>query len=296
VSDDKWATFKQTAKDVLVVPGFYQSTPSNTFFNDRRSLDGVYNWNSWLPSSAGKGIVSMQDDKTFLSAARSASKLFMMGISPIQFKSLDKSQNWYRRGEDNLEYRFGQALELQPDMLQLQTWNDAGESHYMGNIWPEPMTTSKQIQALVKGYDHTGYKEVLPAFIKAWKRGDKTTANMVPTNGKDVQGTFWHHTLTVDANCGTSELPKSGDIKKAAEDAVSGIVLVAKGKTGLVGVVKVGDKELGKVNLEPGYNKFKFGGLVPGKVQVEVWRGSSMIGGGYGSLEVRLILCCFELR
>ncbi len=55
-----------------------------------------------------------------------------MGASPLQFKHMDSSDNWYRRGEANLENRFGEVLKLQPDMLELQTWNDAGESHYMG--------------------------------------------------------------------------------------------------------------------------------------------------------------------
>lgn len=285
VPDSQWSSFKSKVGDVLIIPGFYQVDPSTTFTN-RKSIDGVFNWNSWLPSSAGKGIVSTTDDKIFQSKASGSSKLFMMGISPVQFKHLDETNNWYRRGEDNLEYRFGQALDLQPDMLEFQTWNDAGESHYMGNIWDEPMTTSPEIQALVKGRDHTGYWQVLKAFIQAWKRGDKTTANMVPTNDKPVQGVFWHHTLTVDADCGSDPLKKSDDIKAAAEDAVSGIVLVAKGQKNLVVVVNVGSKELGKQTLVEGYNKFKFSGVTPGKVQLEVWDGSTMIGGGYGKLEV----------
>jgi glucan endo-1,3-alpha-glucosidase len=287
VADDRWAALKNAVTDIIVVPGYERAQATNDFFDSRRSLDGVFNWNSWLPTSAGKGIVSTKDDEIFQTAARDAKKIFMMGMSPVQFKHLSQGDNWYRRGEDNLEYRFGQVLEMQPDMLQLQTWNDAGEGHYMGNLWPEPMTVSEQIQTLVANREHTGYWQVLRSFIDAWKRGDRTTANMVPTNGQDVQGTFWHHTLTVDASCGTAELPKSGDITKVAEDAVSGIVLVAKGKTGLVAVVKTGDKELGQLKLEPGFNKFKFGGLVPGKVQVEVWSGSTMVGGGYGKLEVR---------
>ncbi|KAF1358648.1 hypothetical protein EJ07DRAFT_123032 [Lizonia empirigonia] len=285
VPNSQWSSFKSKVGDVLIIPGFYQVDPSSAFTN-RNSIEGVFNWNSWLPSSAGKAIVSTTDDKTFQSKASSASKLFMMSISPLQFKHLDTSNNWYRRGEDNLEYRFGQALSLQPDMLEFQTWNDAGESHYMGNLWDEPMTGSPSIQALVKNHDHKGYWQILPAFIQAWKRGDTTTANMVPTNGQSVQGAFWHHTLTVDADCGSDPLAKSADIKTAAEDAVSGVVLVAKGKANLVAVVNVGSKELGKQTLVEGYNKFKFTGLTTGKVQLEVWDGSTMVGGGYGKLEV----------
>jgi hypothetical protein len=212
----------------------------------------------------------------------------MMGISPLQFKNMDAKNNWYRRGEDNLEYRFGQALQLQPDLLQFQTWNDAGESHYMGNLWPEPMSTSKAIQGLVQDRPHKAYWNVMRPFIQAWKSGATSTANMVPDNGKPVQGTFWHHTLTVDAKCGTTDVPKSPDIKTAAEDAVSGILLVVKGKTNLVAVVNVNGLKLNSQNLNEGYNSFKFTGpnFKPGKVQLEVWDGSTMVGGGYGSIPV----------
>ncbi|KAH6639603.1 glycoside hydrolase [Boeremia exigua] len=278
-----WADFKKTVGDVLVIPGYKQANPS-TVFSDHQNIDGVFNWNSWPDTSAGKVVVPTNDDNTFQTKAKAASKLFMMGISPLQFKHLDNGDNWYRRGEDNLEYRLGQVLEMQPDMLQFQSWNDAGESHYMGNIWDEPMTLATDIQAMVKDRDHKGYWQIIPAFIKAWKNGDRTTKNMVPTNGKPVQGAFWHHTLTVDANCGSDY--KSPDIKKAAEDAVSGILLVAKGQTNLIAVVNIGTQKLNQQPLVEGYNKFKFTGLTPGKVQLEVWDGSTMVGGGYGKIEV----------
>ena len=265
------------------MPGFFKAKPSDNFFDDKSNIDGVFNWNSWPTASAGKVDVSIADDKTYKTAAGS-SKLFMLGMSPLQFKHMDSGNNWYARGEGNFENRIEQALSLQPDMIELQTWNDAGESHYMGNVWPEPMTNSESIRAYVEDYDHTGYKEILPAFIKAWKRGDTTPEGMVPTNGKSVQGTFWHHTLTVGADC-SDPLGKPSDVENA-EDAVTGVIVVAKGKTGLIAVVNNGDKELGKKTLVEGFNKFKVNGLGAGKVQVEVWDGTTMIGGGYGKLEV----------
>lgn len=57
----------------------------------------------------------------------------------------------------------------------------------------------------------------------------------------------------------------------------------------LVAIVKNGDKQLGELDLVEGYNKFKFGGLGTGKVQVEVWDGSTMVGGGYAPIEVRIV-------
>jgi glucan endo-1,3-alpha-glucosidase len=298
IADGDWAAFKTQVKNKVnrsdfpglrLVPGFYQNiTPSAKFFDGRGSIDGIFNWNSWQPTDAGKVPVSTVDDKKFQAATVATSKTFMMGMSPIQFKHMDKENNWYRRGEENLEYRFGQVLDLQPDIVQLQTWNDAGEGHYMGNIWPEPMSEAPKIQALVQGFDHTGYWQILPSFIKVWKAGDRTTANMLPTNGKTVQGAFWHHTLTVGADCSADELIKSPDILKAAHDTVFGVILVPRGKAGLVGVVNVGSRMLNKTDpLKEGYNSFKFTGLTPGKVQLEVWDGSTMVGRGIGPIDVK---------
>ncbi|KAI4934393.1 hypothetical protein J4E85_002249 [Alternaria conjuncta] len=289
ISNDDWNKFKGKVGNVLVVPGFSEIyNPTTNFFNDRGAIDGVFNWNSWPATNEGKVAVSDATDRVFNDAANKAKKLFMMGISPYQWKHLDWKQNWYRRGEDNLENRFGQILSVQPDMVQLQTWNDAGEGHYMGHLHSTPL--NENTTKVITGYDHTGYWQILKPFIAAWKQGDRTTANMYPTNGKPVQGTFWHHTLTVNGKCTNDEVPPSADIKKAAEDAVSGVLLVAKGQTNLIAVVNVGGKKLDQTQkLKPGFNKFKFTGLetlVPGKVQLEVWDGSTMVGGGYGSIEV----------
>jgi glucan endo-1,3-alpha-glucosidase len=297
VPDSQWASFKRTVGDVLIVPGFYKLSPSSSLFTNRASLDGIFNWNSWQAESAGKSSVDASSDKSFMNTAHASQRLFMMGISPIQAKALDTANNWYRRGEDNIEVRLAQALDLQPDIIQLQSWNDAGEGHYMGNIWADPLNA--RTKAVTNGFDHTGYWKILGPFIKSWKSGDRTTANMYPASGKVVQGAFWHHALTVKASCDADTLvDKSPLIEKLAEDAVSGVVLVAQGKTGLVAVVNVGGKELGKMALVPGYNKFKFAGMGTGKVQVEVWDGSRLAAGGYGPLEVKSVgaLCNWNFQ
>ncbi|KAJ4299977.1 hypothetical protein N0V90_005225 [Kalmusia sp. IMI 367209] len=295
VSNDEWTTFKAAVGDVLVIPGFYQATPRPDFFSDRAAIDGVFNWNAWPAAAAGKATVSDVDDLTYLSAAHSAGKLFILGISPLQFKPIDAGQNWYLRGEDNLEVRLEQALALQSDIIELQTWNDAGESHYIGNSWEEPIAGTP-ILNYTREYDHKGYWKIIAPFIQAWKRGDTTTAGMVPTD-EDVQGAFWHHTLTVNADCGADGFGKPRDVGNV-EDVVSGAVLVAKGRTGLVAVVINDDKELDRVELSEGYNKFKLGGLGAGKVRIEVVDGSTVIASASGPLEVSTsaTLCNYNLQ
>ncbi len=77
----------------------------------------------------------------------------------------------------------------------------------MGNSWPEPIDGSN-IGTYTNGYDHTGYWQVLPAFIKAYKAGNTDTNTMYPTNGKVAQGVFWHHTLLANGDCGADPMGK----------------------------------------------------------------------------------------
>lgn len=216
-----------SGNSIYFVPSFQDVPASTNFFSSQfPTVDGAFNWNSWAFESQGKIVVPTTDDVTYLNGARAAGKTFMMGVSPLQFKHMDSGNNWYLRGEQNLEYRFGQVLSLQPDFVEVQTWNDAGESHYMGNSWPEPIDGSN-IGTYTNAYDHTAYKEILPAFIKAYKAGVTNTNTMYPTNGKNAQGTFWHHTLLANANCGGDSFGKPRGANNI-EDLVAVSCLISK--------------------------------------------------------------------
>ena len=71
----------------------------------------------------------------------------------------------------------------------------------------------------------------------------------------------------MDADCSADQVAgKSSDVAANAEDVVTGVLLVAKGKAGLVVVVNNSARELGKLTLKEGYNRFKAEGLGAGKV------------------------------
>jgi glucan endo-1,3-alpha-glucosidase len=113
----------------------------------------------------------------------------------------------------------------------MQTWNDAGESHYMGNSWPEPIDGS-DIGSYTAGYDHTGYWQILPAFIKAYKAGATTTDTMFPTNGAKAQGTVWHHTLLTSADCSADPIGKPQGANTIEDKVtVSSIPIITKSST-----------------------------------------------------------------
>jgi len=183
------------------IPSFSDSAQADgvNFYQTFTSVNGALSWTCWPQPSSGPAPVDTAIDEAYM-AGRTSGQTYMMALSPIQFKHLDSSQNWYLSGEHNMFQRIEQVLSLQPDFLELLTWNDNGESHYMGNVWPGSMPSSYS-----KGYDHTGWQALIGGLIKSYKsNGDNSS--LVPTNGQEIQGVFYHHTLTSDATCSSDPI------------------------------------------------------------------------------------------
>jgi glucan endo-1,3-alpha-glucosidase len=53
------------------------------------------NWNSWPFNAQGDIIVPTADDQTLLSAAQAVGKIFLIGVSPLQFRNYSGA-NYYR--------------------------------------------------------------------------------------------------------------------------------------------------------------------------------------------------------
>lgn len=136
---------------VYLFPAWPDTGPSTNFFQRYPALDGIMNWWSWPYESQGNIDVSTYDDLTYMNAARSSGRSFRMGASPLQYKHVDYYNNFYLRGKGNFDLRVEQILQLQPDMVEFQTWNDVGEGHNMGYSWPEAVSCCANIQAYSVG-------------------------------------------------------------------------------------------------------------------------------------------------
>jgi glucan endo-1,3-alpha-glucosidase len=116
---------------------------------------------------------------------------------------MGSGQNWYRIGEDNLPQRLQQVLSLQPDFVEIITWNDGGESHFIGNVWPEQIACCSDIQAYADGFDHSGWQQVFTPFIKAYKAGATDISGITPLSGS-AEGAMWYRPLLTSASCSNS--------------------------------------------------------------------------------------------
>ena len=104
-------------------------------------------WDAWPTGAADKTTTK---DAAYR-AALGPDRTYMMGVSPWFFANV-YGKNWLWRGDDLWFDRWQQVLALQPDVVQIITWNDYGESHYVGPIeGVQPMS-----QQWVNGFDHQG--------------------------------------------------------------------------------------------------------------------------------------------
>jgi hypothetical protein len=115
---------------------------------------------------------------------------------------MGSGQDWYRIGEVNMPQRMEQILTLQPDFVELLTWNDAGEGHYVGNFFPEQIAGSN-IGDYANGFDHTGWQQLITPFITAYRSGATSVSQIKPPGSAPV-GSMWYRTLMTSASCSST--------------------------------------------------------------------------------------------
>ncbi|TFK34633.1 glycoside hydrolase [Crucibulum laeve] len=142
------------------------------------AADGAFSWNSAWPM--GNYPIDAQDtDAMYL--GNLTGKIYMAGVSPWFFTHYGPStynKNWIYRSEDHLLSRRFQALitnRARIPIAQIITWNDYGESHYIGPV----KGAQPGSQAWVDGFDHQGWLDMIQHYIYAFKYG------VYPTIEKD---------------------------------------------------------------------------------------------------------------
>ncbi|OKL55799.1 hypothetical protein UA08_08838 [Talaromyces atroroseus] len=222
--NSEWeSSFYQPLVDEGVTPFFvpdfddWSGYPTG-FFDTFTVVDGAFSWESAWPS-AGTTPANVSDsvDSTMVEDAHAAGKIYMMPLSTFQFKYLGSGQDWYRIGETNLPERMAQILSLQPDYVEVITWNDAGESHYVGNFWPQQIAGTDEGD-YADGFDHTGWQQVIKPFITAFKN-NATDVSQISSDSP--VGTFWYRTLLTSASCSSTI-----SNYQEAEDAVNYAVVL----------------------------------------------------------------------
>jgi hypothetical protein len=88
-------------------------------------------------------------------------------------------KNWAWRGDDLWFDRWQQVLELAPEYVEIITWNDYGESHYIGPMHEDDLGIFAVGDApfnYAEGMPHDGWRAFLPYVIDLYKSGGKNAS------------------------------------------------------------------------------------------------------------------------
>jgi glucan endo-1,3-alpha-glucosidase len=158
---------KSQGVDIFFVPSVF-SDPST--FQSNSWMDGELNWNSAWPMSDAD--ITTATDVQYINAL--GSKEYMAAISPFFFTHFGANswnKNWLYRG-DNWLYatRWEQliAMRQQVKSLEILTWNDYGESSYIGPIHGALPAGS---DAWTNGFDHESINVLTKYYSTAFKTG-----------------------------------------------------------------------------------------------------------------------------
>jgi hypothetical protein len=186
--------------DVFFAPNFHpELTP------DPKDLDAALNWMGWDSNGnnkapdAGGNVTVADGDATY--AKWLGGKPYVAPVSAwfsTHFgPEVSYSKNWVFPGDTLWYDRWNSILTLQPRFIEIVTWNDYGESHYIG-----PLSSSHYDDGnskWVNDMTHDGWLEMAKPYIAAYKAGSPSVAEHIAED----QLVYWyrpnHKSLDCDA-------------------------------------------------------------------------------------------------
>lgn len=102
------------------MPDWASIGASNATSAGGNAADGLFAWDAWPD---GPNNMNTKGDNGYISALNG--KPYMMAVSPWFFTNVPAyGKNWLWRGDDLWFDRWKQVLALQPEFVQIVSWND----------------------------------------------------------------------------------------------------------------------------------------------------------------------------
>ncbi|RAL06556.1 glycoside hydrolase family 71 protein [Aspergillus homomorphus CBS 101889] len=197
-----WGPVKQGTLDPIHVIANLQD-PASAFSNRVRSVDGAFSWYAWPTNgdnSIVKGPMTTVWDDRFISNL--AGTTYMAPVSPWFATHFD-SKNWVFVCENLPTLRWEQILTLRPDLVEIISWNDYGESHYIGPYQTNHNDDGSSEWA--QGMPHDAWRDLYQPYIAAFKSGAAT-----PRLDKDSL-VYWYRATPKSVLCPQDDLrPPNG--------------------------------------------------------------------------------------
>ncbi|UPK92795.1 hypothetical protein LCI18_003730 [Fusarium solani-melongenae] len=198
---DANAVRSAAGSNIYFVPNF---TPWGGSTN---GIDGALNWMGWpndgnnkAPKN-GKSVSVADGDNNYLNWL--GGKKYMAPVSPWFFThfgpEVDWSKNWVFPGGSLIFDRWNEVLQKGFPMVEILTWNDYGESHYIGPL--KSKHNDDGSSKWVNDMPHNGWLDLSKPYIAAYKNKDTNVAKYID---KD-QLVYWYRRNLKSLNCDSTD-------------------------------------------------------------------------------------------
>jgi hypothetical protein len=136
------------------------------------TADGLFSWEAW---PEGPNSMSTFTDHSYLDTLGGAP--YMMGVSPWFYTNMPGyRKNWLWRGDSLWFDRWVHVMYLQPEYVQIISWNGFGESHHIGPLRDKAYAAFDGAHGrapfnYVLDKPHDGWRTFLPFLIDMAKSG-----------------------------------------------------------------------------------------------------------------------------
>ncbi|KAF8226555.1 glycoside hydrolase [Tricholoma matsutake] len=268
-----WRSVESQSKPLFVCPNWQPGSLNSP------SADCGFSWDAW-PSVNNQPIDSNKTtavDQNYISALNG--KPYMMPVSPWFFTHYGPdtfNKNWIFFSDWLWTEAWEQVLQIEPQFVQIITWNDFGESDYIG-----PLPNNQAVYAggpngaarWAAGFPHDAWRHVATAFIKAYKAGNPSP---VVTNEELV---YYYRPQPKNAPC-TDFIPKPTG-SSYTDDLVFVTALLLSPATV---VIQSGGNTV-SIDVPPGVHTVS-GPMGTGAQVFTLKRGSTTVMSGTGSVQI----------
>ncbi|KAK7042568.1 carbohydrate-binding module family 24 protein [Favolaschia claudopus] len=195
---DVTAMRNAAGRPIMFVPNFH---PGQGNFG---AIDGALNWMGWpndgnnKAPKPGHNITVAAGDSQYRSAL--GGKPYLAPVSPWfsthYGPEVDYSKNWVFPGDLLWFNRWQEILTLKPEFLEIVTWNDYGESHYVG-----PLSSKHQDDGGSKWVNDMAWLDLAKPFISAYKAGASSPNSFITSD----QIIYWYRPTLTNLNCDATD-------------------------------------------------------------------------------------------
>ncbi|KAG8527668.1 uncharacterized protein KY384_007821 [Bacidia gigantensis] len=183
---------------------------------------------TWIhPASSVQQEAAIDND---YSAQREVAGVpWMAGVAPWFFKRMPGMGNWMHAQDDGIWYdRWMHLLDVKPNFIELVTWNDFGESSYVGPVGAWTGNKQAQSDCFYGGLNHTAFLSMTKFFTRAFKSGGGNSSFSISPAEEDVYFFYRLQPAASLGGYGGMPLPKNA---KDCKDTVTVLSFLAEEAT-----------------------------------------------------------------